>query len=118
MGYRSEVVLAVNKEILPEFLAHLATNDAAKRLVFSDHCELDQDYQGEGHLLVAWTGIKWYEGYPEIDTFENFMNECGEMVDNKDKEEMFKFVRIGEDYADIEERGYGFDIWVNRTIDY
>ena len=44
MGYRSEVVLAVNKEILPEFLAHLATNDAAKRLVFSDHCELDQDY--------------------------------------------------------------------------
>jgi hypothetical protein len=34
MGYRSEVVLAVNKEIMPEFLAHLATNDEAKRSGF------------------------------------------------------------------------------------
>ena len=65
MGYRSDVVLAVNKEILPEFLAHLATNDSAKRMVFSNHCELNQDYEGEGHLLVAWTGIKWYDGYPD-----------------------------------------------------
>ena len=118
MGYRSEVVLAVNKEIMPEFLAYLATNDDAKRLVFSEADHLDQDYQGEGHLLVSWSDIKWYEGYPDIDTFENFMNECGEMVDNKDKEDMFKFIRIGEDYADIEERGYGFDIHVNRAIDY
>ena len=38
--------------------------------------------------------------------------------EDSDKEEMFKFVRIGEDYADIEDRGYGFDMWVNRTIDY
>ena len=118
MGYRSEVVLAVNKEIIPEFLAYLATNEEARNLVYSHADHLDQDYEQGGHLLVSWSGIKWYEGYPEIDVIEKFTLECGEMVDNKDKEDMFKFIRIGEDYADIEERGYGFDIHVNRTIDY
>ena len=115
MGYRSEVVLAVNKEIMPEFLAHLATNDEAKSLVFSEHCELNQDYEGEGHLLVSWTNIKWYEGYPDVDVIEKFT--C-EMDADTDKGEMFRFVRVGEDYDDIEQRGYGFDIFVNRSIDY
>ena len=115
MGYRSEVVLAVNKEIMPEFLAHLATNDEAKRLVFSDHCHLDQDYCGEGHLLVNWTSIKWYEGYPDVDVIEKFTCEMDEDTENT---EMFRFVRVGEDYGDIEQRGYGFDIFVNRSIDY
>ena len=115
MGYRSEVVLAVNKEIMPEFLAHLATSDEAKSLVFSDHDHLDQDYEGEGHLLVSWSGIKWYEGFPDVNVIEKFT--C-EMDENTDNSEMFRFVRVGEDYEDIEVRGYGFDIHVNRAIDY
>ena len=115
MGYRSEVVLAVNKEIMPEFLAHLATNDQAKSLVFSEHCHLDQDYCGEGHLLVNWTDIKWYEGYPDVDVIEKFTCEMDEDTENS---EMFRFIRVGEEYEDIEVRGYGFDIFVNRSIDY
>ena len=115
MGYRSEVVLAVNKEIMPEFLAYLATNDGAKSLVFLDHCHLDRDYEGEGHLLVNWTGIKWYDGYPDVNVIEKFTCEMDEDSDNC---EMFRFVRVGEDFADIEVRGYGFDIHVNRAIDY
>ena len=115
MGYRSEVVLAVNKEIMPEFLAHLATSDQAKSLVFSDHCHLDQDYCGEGHLLVNWTDIKWYEGYPDVDVIEQFTCEMDQDIASG---ELFRFVRVGEDYEDIEQRGYGFDIFVNRSIDY
>ena len=115
MGYRSEVVLAVNKEIMPEFLAHLATNDEAKNLVFSEYCELNQDYEGEGHLLVSWTNIKWYEGYPDVDVIEKFTCEMDEDTENS---EMFRFIRVGEEYEDIEVRGYGFDIFVNRSIDY
>ena len=114
MGYRSEVVLAVNKEIMPEFLAHLATNDEAKTMVFADHDHLDQDYCDEGHFLVRWSSIKWY-GFPEVHLIEKFISE---MDEDEDKSEMFKFVRIGEDYDDVENRGYGFDIFVNRSIDY
>ena len=115
MGYRSEVVLAVDKEIMPEFLAHLATNDEAKTMVFADHCHLDQDYCDEGHLLVTWNSIKWYESYPEVNVIEKFISEMEEAAD---KSEMFRFVRIGEDYDDVENRGYGFAIFVNSSIDY
>lgn len=115
MGYRSEVVLAVDKKLMPEFLAHLATNDEAKTMVFADHCELDQDYEGEGHLLVRWSSIKWYEGHPDVNVIERFISE---MDEDEDKSEMFRFVRVGEDYGDIDRRGYGFDIHVNRSIDY
>ena len=115
MGYRSEVVLAVDKKLMPEFLAHLATNDEAKTMVFADHCHLDQDYCDEGHLLVTWNSIKWYESYPEVNVIEKFISEMEEAAD---KSEMFKFVRIGEDYDDVDNRGYGFDIHVNRSIEY
>ena len=117
MGYRSEVVLAVNKEIMPEFLAHLATNEGARNLVYSDADHTEPNYEHDGSLLVAWSGIKWYEGYPDVDTIEKFMSMCEEDAEGR-KEEMFRFVRIGEDYEDIETRGYGFEIYVNRTIDY
>ena len=115
MGYRSEVVLAVNKELMPEFLAYLATNEEARNLVYSHADHLDQDYEQGGHLLVSWSGIKWYESYPEIDVIEKFT--C-ELDADTEKGEMFMFVRVGEDYEDIEQRGYGFDIHVNRAIDY
>ena len=115
MGYRSEVVLAVDKKLMPEFLAHLATNDEAKTMVFADHCHLDQDYCDEGHLLVTWNSIKWYESYPEVNVIEKFISEMEEAAD---KSEMFRFVRVGEDYDDIDNRGYGFDIYVNRSIEY
>ena len=115
MGYRSEVVLAVDKKLMPEFLAHLATNDEAKTMVFADHDHLDQDYCGEGHLLVTWDSIKWYSDYPEVNVIEKFISE---MDEDEDKGEMFRFVRIGENFDDIENRGWGFDIFVNRSIDY
>ena len=115
MGYRSEVVLAVNKEIIPEFLAYLATNEEARILVYSHADHMDQDYEQGGHLLVSWSGIKWYESYPEIAVIEKFT--C-ELDADTDKGEMFRFIRVGEDYEDIEQRGYGFDIHVNRAIDY
>ena len=115
MGYRSEVVLAVNKEIMPEFLAYLATTEEARNLVYSHADHLDQDYEQGGHLLVSWSGIKWYESYPEIAVIEKFT--C-ELDADTDKGEMFRFIRVGEDYEDIEQRGYGFDIHVNRAIDY
>ena len=40
------------------------------------------------------------------------------MDEDTENSEMFRFVRVGEDYDDIEQRGYGFDIFVNRSIDY
>ena len=41
-------------------------------------------------------------------------------IDGKeiDGDDHFRFVRLGEEYEDIEIRGYGFDIHPTRSIEY
>lgn len=49
-------------------------------------------------LKFSADSIKWYDGYPEIASFEHFL----EMVDGLGYE--FEFIRVGENYEDIETR--------------
>ena len=119
MGYRSTVALAVDTEIMPAFMAALSQEPAATQMVFSPHDTLLKDYCGEGNLLVVWDGIKWYESYPEVAKIEQFIADPSDFGFEGEAGEHFKFVRIGEDRDDTEERGYGFDdIQLNRSISF
>jgi len=102
MGYRSEVLLIVGKEVMPLFLTAMATESEAKDLCFRyrDHCE--KDYGEMGSLLFSWTYLKWYDSFDSVAAIENFMDLC----DTEDLEEHYRFVRIGEDTSDTEERGF------------
>ena len=132
MGYRSQAVLVVGKEVMPQFLATMAKSPEARRLCWSDHDKMMKDYDGEGNILFAWSYIKWYEGYEPVDAISDFMDWCdGEDVpigekdeEGKDKTdhatEFFKFIRIGEEMDDNEQRGDAFwgDICINRSIEF
>ena len=119
MGYRSTVALAIDSEIMPAFMAALSQEPAATQMVFSHHDTLLKDYCGEGNLLVMWDGIKWYESYPEIAKIEQFIADPSDFGFEGEPGEHFKFVRIGEEIDDTEERGCGFwDVGVRRTIEY
>ena len=116
MGYRSQVVLAISKEIQPHFMAALSVCNEATVLVFNDSDRFDRDYyqDGSGHWLIHWDSIKWYDSYEEIGTIEKFVDaahndsfELGE--DDGDSSEHIKFVRVGEESGDVEHRGFGFD---------
>ena len=48
MGYRSEVALAISKEVMPHFLSVLAKEPEVRNMIFKHHDHLDQDYNGEG----------------------------------------------------------------------
>ena len=115
MGYRSEVVLAVSKQAAPYFMAMLAKSPDTKRL-----CETADEFEGnfddEGGWLVHWTSIKWYEGYPEVDEVNEFieamssddLTHYGERVAGETSwHEHFVFVRVGEECDDIRREGYG-----------
>ena len=119
MGYRSTVALAVDNEIMPAFMAALAQEPEAMRMVFSHHDTLLKDYCGEGNLLVVWDSIKWYESYPEIAKIEQFLN-CPEDFGFEDEPgEHFRFVRIGEEMDDNSSEGWGFDdIYVSRSLQF
>ena len=69
MGYRSQVVLAISKELIPFLLLATSKNKEAEELVFK-YGNLDRNYENDKSWLLVWDGIKWYEGYPDIDAIE------------------------------------------------
>tara|TARA_R110002110_G_scaffold71226_1_gene190513 strand:- start:559 stop:978 length:420 start_codon:yes stop_codon:yes gene_type:complete len=126
MGYRSEVVLAVSKPMVPHFLTVLAQHESVRQLVH-DADQLEENYQ-EGGMLMYWGGIKWYESYPEIAAINNFIDECeSESLESwagtsniHTEYEHFRFVRIGEETNDVEEKG-GFgdgEIHISRSVHF
>ena len=76
MGYRSEVVIAISKDLMPHFLTVFAKEPGCRPMVFKDHDYMNEDYDGEGTFIVSWSGIKWYEGYPEVDALNHFIDKC------------------------------------------
>jgi hypothetical protein len=126
MGYRSDVVLAVGKEAMPAFMTALSRCPTAASFVFKEHDDMIKDYQGDGNILVRWSGIKWYApGYPEVDAVQAFVSDPEQFLPEEvlegepDIYDCYKFVRIGDETDDIEQHGGGFwDIYIERSITY
>jgi len=119
MGYRSDVAIAIHKDLQGDFLTFLNTEELMAQ-IFGDMSDfhLDKDYQGEGHWLFTANSIKWYttwDDYADIQMFEKFMD----AMDEKFKHDtQYRFIRIGEELEDIEYRGdwCESEIHVHRSI--
>jgi len=118
MGYRSEVAFAIHPDKVGDFLAVLSTSKEA--------LELCQGYPGhdkgmqsnvfmKGDLFIQMSGIKWYEGYEEIDLIDKFI---ADTIDEENGPDLVRFLRIGEDNEDVVECGdYAYDsLHVHRSI--
>ena len=82
-----------------------------------------RDFQGlKGSFFFEWHGIKWYDSYEPIRAIEDFMDWAQDRIKIGDEEidgdDHYRFVRIGEEYDDIETRGWGFEIHPVRSIEY
>ena len=123
MGYRSEVCIGLTDDAsrlfrtildhIPEgHEIHALVNDAS---TMANQVWSDQHKKPEGDCedKLYWDSIKWYEGFEDVDFIENFLSECL-------SEEEYRFVRIGEESDDVEERGefYDSDIYVHRSISW
>jgi len=122
MGYRSEVVFIVAKEVMPQFLVTMAKSPEAREMCFSEADTRIKDYQGDGNILFHWTHIKWYEGYEPIDAIVDFMDWCDSVhiaVDDDEQEAInfYRFLRVGEETDDNVARGWAFsDVCIERSI--
>ena len=113
MGYRSQVVLAVSKEVMPQFLTTLAKSPEAKELCLVHVDKKIDNYDERGGFLFMWDHIKWYDSYECVEALIDFMDWC-----DSENDEDYRFVRTGEEMDDNEERGYGFtDIYISRSIE-
>ena len=126
MGYRSQVVLAISKHLIPFLMLKASQNKEAEVLVFNHADEFDRDYQGDKSWLIRFDAIKWYESCEDIQALEKFIEEaCSDEykfeIDGKPEgsSEHIRFVRVGEESDDIELRGDGFwDIYPSTSINY
>ena len=124
MGYRSEVILAVGPEVMPQFMVTMAKSPEARRMCFSEADTMIKDYCDiKGAFLFRWDHIKWYDTFEEVAAIEDFIEWCrsekievdGEKVN---ADEYYRFVRIGEEMDDNEVEGWGFDIHIERSATY
>ena len=125
MGYRSEVLLAFDKSILPKFMNVLAKCEETKRLVFQFRREWDKEFtisdphhskrlhgddDCDGHHCITWSSIKWYDD-PEFENIEHFV---------RNNIEDARFIRIGENVGDHEDFGdfahYDIEIQTHAEI--
>ena len=114
MGYRSEVILAIAPEVMPQFMVTMAKSPEAREMCWGES-EMVKDYCDiEGAFLFRWDGIKWCdeETIPTGKKKENGDDEV------QDASEFYRFVRIGEEMDDSEVQGWGFDIHIERSIEY
>ena len=129
MGYRSEVILAIMPEVMPQFMVTMAKSPQALAMCWKDHTEMIKDYcEIEGAMLFRWDEIKWYDSYEGVQAILDFMDWCEtEMVptaasDGKeqiaDAANFYRFVRIGEDADDTDLQGWGFDIHIETRATY
>lgn len=116
MGYRSEVVFAIEADAVPTMLAWCERHPALKQLLF---VESDQRYLGDyddaGSYLFQWGSIKWHRSFDAIARFTEMMHEIEAKFDG----DAHRFVRYGEDCDDNEHDGFAHpDICVQRSISF
>ena len=121
MGYRSEVVFAIDKKVVPLFLAHIASSAPGQALCFKHSDYHTKDYCGGGHWLFRWDYVKWYDYYEDVRAIESFVNEkLQELPESFGAgDEHYRIIVVGEEQNDIQDRGWAFDqIHVSRSINY
>ena len=124
MGYRSDVILAVGSEVMPQFMVTMAKSPQARELCWADHDEMIRDYNDEkGAFLFRWSGIKWYDSFECVAAIQDFLDWCeSERIEVEGEEvdacEFYRFIRVGEEMDDNESQGWGFDIHIERNITY
>ena len=116
MGYRSDVIFACTADAVPIMLAEVGKSPALKKLLFADAEEMQLgDYDSHGSYLFRWEGVKWYDGYPSIQAFNQMIEKIVEKLDD----EAYRWVCIGEEMDDNRIEGFGFEhIYISREITY
>ena len=107
MGYYSDVALCLTKNGMDQLKSALVQAErnnpenfaAIKMLIAGEPSKIDE---GSGSVVFLWEGEKWYAEFDEVAFVATLMDSL--------PDEDFLFIRLGEDYDDIETRG---SYWCN-----
>lgn len=121
MGYRSEVAYTIRFKRQDDY--HLFILEAkAKPETAGCFSEIECNHTT---MRIAYKveGVKWYESYPDVQMHEKLIEQAAawcEGVKENDLRLGYIFLRVGEDYDDIERKSGGWVDYdwlrVERTI--
>lgn len=106
MGYHSDVYIAMTKTRYKDMIAEALCSDEngfENLFIYPDEiC-----YEDSSNMIVFKIyNIKWYQDYSEVSFIQNFLF---------DSEDGYNFIRIGEDFGDIEKKNdegyFGEEKW-------
>ena len=102
MGYRSDVTIMMYPKNEKDFAALKLYVDEN----LPDEFEVREGGIGHKYLLLEFSGIKWYEGYEEVDVYTRAFSEWEDMFRDGAEPEgepifHYEFMRIGENQEDV-----------------
>ena len=103
MGYYSEVALVLKKEANGKLLQAIKSESEYVQELIEKWPERHEVNEKTGEILYSWNSIKWYGD--ECEFLNNFLKE----LDSED----YRFMRLGEEYGDIDEHGQFYDCAFN-----
>jgi hypothetical protein len=120
MGYRSDVkivVIASSKEAMDDLLAVYAMLPEVQKAGGLDELGWERYELGEGRVLTYEADdVKWYDSCDDVIAVTRLLEDVS-IFNQERSEDVYaaRFVRIGEQYDDIEVENYGeeheYDMW-------
>lgn len=117
MGYRSDVYIKCEKNAFEEIRNAYTKHDFAPSKIMKN--------QNDEFTLI-WDSVKWYDHFEEVIEIEKVLRKLNSehREDNFGDESYdflaYNFVRIGEDYGDVETKTNDYDFegfCIIRTVD-
>jgi hypothetical protein len=114
MGYRSDVkivVIASSKEAMDDLLAVYAMLPEVQKAGGFEELGWERYELGEGRVLTYEANdVKWYDSYDDVIAVTRLLEDVS-IFNQERSEDVYaaRFVRIGEQYDDIEVENYGDD---------
>ena len=117
MGYRSDVGWACDPAVAEVIDAVLELNPKESNSDLHGLIDMGRDshWGSDRTDRLYFDGVKWYEGYHDVDMFNRLM----EHLDAHGLDEFYGFVRVGEEMDDNEMRGvpYQYDLGISRSVE-
>jgi len=114
MGYRSDVKIVVitsSKEAMDDLLAVYAMLPEVQKAGGFEELGWERYELGEGRILTYEVNdVKWYDSYEDVQAITRLLEDV-HTFNQERSEDVYaaRFVRIGEEYNDIEVENYGGD---------
>lgn len=117
MGYRSEITAVFYTHEKDEWpLLKLFVDENFPKDLAGFLEEESEEPRKTWGFVFRVADYKWYDSWPEVQAFNEFEERFQAMDKHQDGTWNFEFVRIGEDYTDVEHRSSDHHTFILEVV--